>query len=206
MKNFVNKYINEDIKLNKKEKISLFSLIIIISGMIGWFYEFIFYFFNDGMKRFNFQGGNYLPWINIYAVGCLLIIFLTYKYRKNKFKVWLIATLVSGLLEYFSGLLIFKLLHARYWDYNIEILNFGNIGGFICFRSILCFGLTGLLLMYVIFPMCIYLCKHVNIDKLFVISVIICSIFLFDELLNQVCRICNLPDSIEVYKSIGIRY
>ncbi len=41
---------------------------------------------------------------------------------------------ITGLLEYFSGLVIYKLIGARYWDYNTEIWNFGNIGGFVCFR------------------------------------------------------------------------
>ena len=46
---------------------------------------------------------------------------------------------------------------VRLWDYNTEILNFGNIGGFICLRSVLFFGLSSLILMYIILPICIKL-------------------------------------------------
>ena len=77
------KYINEDIKLSKNQKIGILSSIITVSGIFGWLYEFIFYYFNSGMKQFYMRGGNFLPWINIYAYGALLIIALTYKRRKN---------------------------------------------------------------------------------------------------------------------------
>ena len=39
------------------KKISNLSLVAVISGIVGWLYEFIFYYFNDG--RFTFQGGNF---------------------------------------------------------------------------------------------------------------------------------------------------
>ena len=40
----------------------------------------------------------------------------------------------------------------RLWDYNNEILNFGNIGGYICLRSVLSFGIASLFLVYVVVP------------------------------------------------------
>ena len=75
-------YLEKDIKLNKKQMISMICLIIVISGIVGWLYEFIFYYFNSGMKTFYMRGGNFLPWINIYAYGAFLIIILTYNYKK----------------------------------------------------------------------------------------------------------------------------
>ena len=62
------KYLNSDIKLNLKQKIIILSLVIVISGIFGWIYEFIFYYFNSGMKEFYMRGGNFLPWINIYSL------------------------------------------------------------------------------------------------------------------------------------------
>ncbi len=67
MKKYLNNYINNDIKLNKRQKIGIICSIISISGVFGFLYEFIFYFFNSGMKEFYYRGGNFLPWINIYA-------------------------------------------------------------------------------------------------------------------------------------------
>ena len=51
---------------------------------------------------------------------------------------------------------------VKCWDYNQEILNFGNINGYVCLRSVLIFGISSLLLMYIIVPLCFYLAKNMN--------------------------------------------
>lgn len=200
----IKEYINND----KKFDIGIISLIIVLSGIFGFIYEFIFYYFNGGMKTFYYQGGNFLPWINIYAIGALLIIFLTYKLRKSKIKVFLISILSTGLLELISGYLIYKIGNGtRYWDYNTEILNFGNIGGFICLRSVLFFGISGLILIYLMLPLCFKLREKINKKAFLIISISLCSIFLLDEFYNVVLtKIFDLPRAIDIYKSIGIPY
>ena len=84
MKEKFKKYLNEDHSFDRPTMLGIFSLIIVISGVFGWLYEFIFYFFNSGMTQFYFRGGNFLPWINIYAIGAIAIYLLTYKKRKWK--------------------------------------------------------------------------------------------------------------------------
>ena len=66
------KYLNEDIKFDETTMIGIFSLLIVITGIFGFLYEFIFYYFNGGMKTFYWRGGNFLPWINIYATGSIM--------------------------------------------------------------------------------------------------------------------------------------
>ena len=208
MKEIFNNYMNDKIKYDKNQIIGITCLIIVISGIIGWIYEFIFYYFNGGMKQFYMQGGNFLPWINIYAIGALMIILLTYKFKKSPSLVFIISFFSTGILEFISGLLIYLIGNgARYWDYNVEILNFGNIGGFVCFRSVFFFGISALLLMYVILPFCIYLLKKPNNKKILYISIILCGIFLFDEFYNLIlCRNFNLLSAIDFYKSLGFKY
>lgn len=193
--------------LNKNQKIGVISLIIAISGIFGWIYEFIFYYFNGGMKEFYMQGGNFLPWINIYAIGAILILIFTKKMHDKPVLVFISSILITGLLEYFSGLAIYKLLGARYWDYNTEILNFGNIGGFICLRSVLFFGLSSLILVYIILPMCINIAKKMKTKTFLIISLALVSIILFDEIYNLVfTKIFNLPSATKIYESLGFKY
>ena len=139
---YIKNYINKDTKLNKKQKIGILCSVISISGVFGFLYEFIFYYFNSGMKEFYYRGGNFLPWINIYAYGAILIILLTYKRRKHPLQVFLIGAIACGILELIGGLLMDQFSNVRCWSYNEEILNFGNIGGFVCLRSIVFFGLS----------------------------------------------------------------
>lgn len=208
MKEMYSKYLKEDHSFDKMTLLGILCLIIVITGTFGFFYEVIFYFFDGGMKQLYWRGGNFLPWINIYATGAMIVYFLTYKYREKPLKVFLISTVACGLLEYISGLGIYLLLDGtRYWDYNVEILNFGNIGGFICFRSVLFFGLSSLFLIYAVVPLCFYLAKHMNRKTFLIMSFALCSITLIDEFYNLIfTKLFGLPKSTAIYKKLGIHY
>ena len=207
MKEVYSKYLNNELKLEKWQKIGIICLIISISGTFGWIYEFIFYYFNSGMKTFYYRGANFLPWINIYATGSLMILFLTKNKKKNPLQIFLISFISTGILEYISGYGMLKLAHMRCWDYNTEILNFGNINGFVCLRSVTFFGLSSLLLIYLITPLCVYLSQKINKKTFLILSISICSIIFFDELYNLIfARILNLPRAAEIYKKIGFKF
>ena len=160
------------------------------------------------MKEFYWQGGNFLPWINIYAIGSIMILFLTRKIKKHPLLVFLISFISTGILEYVSGYLIYKLKDGlRLWNYNTEILNFGNIGGFVCLRSVLFFGLSALILIYIIMPLCITIATKLNKKTFLIISIALLSIVLFDELYNLIfARILSLPRARDIYSNIGINY
>lgn len=208
MKEFYNKYINNEFKFDKMTMIGIISLIIVITGIFGWVYEFIFYFFNSGMKDFYYRGGNFLPWINIYAIGALLVFFLTKKCKNKPFKIFIISVLATGILELVAGYLMYKIGNGfRCWDYNTEILNFGNIGGFVCLRSVLFFGVSCLLLVYGIVPLCYYLATKMNRKLFIIISITLCSIILFDEFYNLLfARILDTPRASDIYKKIGFKF
>lgn len=201
-------YLEKNHSFDKKTMLGIFCMIIVIGGVFGFLYEYLFYFFNGGMKEFYYRGGNFLPWINIYATGSVMIYILTYKYRKNPLKVFLISVISTGLLEYFSGLGIYIIGDGlRYWDYNTEILNFGNINGFVCLRSVMFFGLSALLLMYVIVPFCFHVANKSNKKVFLIVTISICSIFLADEFYNLIfTKLFNFPKATTIYKSIGIHY
>ena len=204
----IKEYINKDYKFDRLTKLGIIALIIVISGLFGWVYEFIFYYFNSGMKDFYYRGGNFLPWINIYAIGSLIICFLGLKHRKNPFKIFLISVIATGILEYVAGWGLYTFCNGfRCWDYNTEILNFGNINGFVCLRSVLFFGLSSLLLVYGIVPFCIFLSEKLDRKTFLVISFSLCFIFLVDELYNLViAKLFALPRASDIYKSIGFKY
>ena len=194
--------------LTKKQKITVICLLIVISGIIGWVYEFFFYYMNSNFTTFYYRGGNFLPWINIYMYGSFLILFLTRKVKDKPILVFLISLVATGVLEYLSGYVLYGVLGwTKCWDYNQEILSFGNIGGYVCLRSVLVFAFAGLLLVYSIVPTLIKLVKKYP-KQLFIISIVLASIFLFDEIYNLfLYRIFNLPDSQYIYtKYLNFKY
>ena len=208
MKKFIQNYINKGIKENTMTKIGIFFLVISIAGIIGFIYEVLFYFLDSGFTTFYWRCDNFLPWINIYAIGSILIFIFAYKDRKKPIIVFLKSSIVCGILELVSGYFLYSVLNLpRAWDYNKEILNFGNIGGFVCLRSVLFFGLASWLLIYLVIPFCYYLSKKMN-KKIFIIfAVSVGSIFLIDEVYNHVVvNIFPVVKATDIYKSFGIKY
>ncbi len=206
-KDMYKNYLNNNHSFDRLMLIGIFALVVVIAGNFGFIYEFIFYFFNGGMKTFYWRGGNFLPWINIYATGSIMIYILTYKYRKKPLKVFLISFFSTGILEYFSGLGMHLITGKRCWDYNQEILNFGNIDGYVCLRSVLFFAISGLILMYVIIPFIFYLAKKMDKKIFLTMSFTLCSIILFDEFYNLIfARVLHLPRAYDVYSSWGVPF
>ena len=134
-----------------KARFPMLMLIFAFGGIFGFIYEEIFYRFDLGewVKR----GTTFGPWIPIYGFGGLLILGLTFKVKKNPFLVFLLATITSGILELATGWVVLTVWGIRLWDYNTEILNWGNIGGFVCARSVLFFGVSGVFLRFILVPL-----------------------------------------------------
>lgn len=169
-------------KLIKKENIIyLLMLVFVISGVIGFIYEIIFYRIDLGY--FENRGTTFGPWIPVYGFGSLLIVLICYRLKKNPLVVFLLSALITGAVEYGTAWFCDKILHQRYWDYNVEIWNFGNINGYICFRSVFLFALAGVFLIYVLIPMVNKLFNKYNLK---VISCILCSLFVLDIILWKI--------------------
>lgn len=207
MKEMFKKYINKEYHFDKSTMVAILCLIVVISGIFGFLYEFIFYYFNSGMTTFYYRGGNFLPWINIYAIGAVIIFFLTFKKRKNPLFVFLVSAVSTGILEYVGGWFMENIMNVKCWDYTNEILSFGNIDGYVCIRSVLVFGLSSLLLIYALIPFCFYLAKKMKKKHFLILSFTLFGIFMFDELYNLIfARILDLPRASYVYKQIGFKY
>ena len=173
-----------DDSLNKRQNICLYLLVMIISGIMGFVYEEIFYLFDLGylVKR----GSTYGPWIPIYLFGGLFLTLIVYRFRKKPIMVFLMSLIVTGTLEFFTGFILFKCFNMRLWDYNNEILNFGNIGGFICLRSVLLFAFAGLFLVYFVIPLLIKLIKKANQKILEIISYGLIVLFVLDMVIYAI--------------------
>ena len=164
--------------ISKRDITNLFMLIMISSGIFGFIYETIFYRIDLGY--FVKRGSTYGPWIPIYVFGGLFITLLTYKYKDKPLIVFIIGMLVSGLLEYGTGYYLDKYMGIRLWNYYEEICNFGNINGYICLRSVLFFGFSSLILIYLIIPFLLKYIKSVRRSYMSMISYMLFITFSFD--------------------------
>ena len=137
-------------------KVRILMLLFVTGGISGWLYEMGFYRINFGY--FVKRGHGLGPWLPIYAFGSLMILFAASRFRKRPWAVFLVCAGVTGLLEYLTGWVLYTFFGGlRLWDYNTEIWNWGNIGGYICLRSVLLFGIAGVFLVCIIAPVLIRL-------------------------------------------------
>ncbi len=114
--------------------------------------ESIFYTIGSGESGFLFGA-----WTPIYGIGSCIIIF-SYRLIKNKipkqkgkqaFFIFLIGFFLLSTIELIGGILIEKIFHKVFWDYS----NFSfHIGHYIALEMAFIWGITSLLLIYVINP------------------------------------------------------
>lgn len=174
-------------RMNKKEQnLVLIIQIILISAIFGFVYETVFYRIDLGY--FVKRGYTIGPWLPIYATGGLLIYLINKNNKDNILKVFILSALVCGTLEYIVGYLLFNISNIRLWDYNTEILNYGNIEGFVCLRSVLFFGLSGVFLMNMILPKIKeWIRVHKN-QKIKYITIFIGGLFIIDFIINYIMK------------------
>ena len=176
----------EETELKKIDKYNVLILAMIFSAIFGFIYEIIFYKIDLGY--FVKRGSTFGPWIPIYFFGGGLIILLTYRLRKKPILVFLSNCLITGILEYLTGYVLYEFFNTRLWDYNTEIWNFGNINGYICARSVLFFGISSLFLIYVVVPLIIKLVKHVSRMKITIVSNILLFTFIIDMIIYGILK------------------
>lgn len=193
------------LKLQPYQRLGIFFLIVVISGMVGWFYELVVALVETG--EFYMQGGNLLPWINIYAIGAVLVIPLTCRVRKYPWAVFLIAAATTGAVELVGGWLVCTVGEGvRYWNYDHGVWLIGNINGFVCLASVVFFGLGSLVLMYLVFPYAIYLAKRLSKRAFLGITATLFTIIMLDEVANLTLKNIGAPNAVDFYESLGAKY
>ena len=174
-------------EMNKKEEnIVLIIQIILISAIFGFIYETIFYRIDLGY--FVKRGYTIGPWLPIYATGGLLIYLSNIKSKNNILKIFINSAVMCGLLEFIVGYLLLHISHIRLWDYNTEILNYGNIGGYICLRSVLFFGLSGVFLMNIVLPLITKIINKYQSKKTEYITIFLGGLFCIDFIVNYIIK------------------
>ena len=132
------------------------------------------------------NGSMYGPWVPIYGVGvCLIIIIERFVFNRIKVSrpikillVFFTATIVLTTLEFISGNLLEMMTGKIYWKY--DKLNF-NFGHYIALEISLVWGISSLIIIYVIKPKIDKIVKKIPSIITYLVSLIfiidlICSI------------------------------
>lgn len=165
---------------------SLCVFVLVLSAIGGFLYEVAFYRIAEG--QFLNRGSTFGPWIPIYAVGSLLILAATWRVRRKPLAVFAVSCAVTAMLEFAVGYVLLHAFGVRLWDYNLEPWNWGNVGGYICFRSYVLFGFMGLIVMYAIVPAGMKLSRLLPLPAFVAISIVPGLIFLADIIAHMALK------------------
>lgn len=154
-------------------------------SVIGFFYECIINYIQDGKFSSGFMYG---PWTPIYGIGALIILFIykkLNKYSNTKRLIFMsiLSMIVLTILEYITGNLIEIVFHTSFWDYS----NFKfNIGKYISLESSLMWLVGSIIIVFIHNKIKSYIKKIPN-----TITYIISFIFIIDLVLS-IIRISSL--------------
>lgn len=119
----------------------------LIYACMGWCLEVAYCGLNSG--KFVNRGFLNGPVCPIYGVGGVMIILCLTPLEKNVWLLFIGSVLVTSLIELVTGFALEKIYHARWWDYTDQPF---NIGGYICLKFSLAWGVAGIFLMKIIHP------------------------------------------------------
>ena len=201
-------YLNGRYYFSNPMKIAILLAIWVISGFLGFVYESVFYFANSGFQTFFWRTGTFGPWIESYSIIAIILLLVLYRIRKMPWFVFLIGTVGGTLLKFLAGLGLYYFCNGtRAWNYNLEILNFGNIGGFVCLRTLIEFAVITVLTMYVVAPLVCMWARSVQGDSFQKVWYIIGAVSIIDILYNDVISpLTSLPGAYNVYTLIGLKF
>lgn len=121
------------------------------------------------------------PYIPIYGVGSLLILYFISPYVDNPFLVWVLSVIVCSLVEYIVSYLAELLLKARLWNYKDHKY---NINGRICLENSIYFGVGGLFVVYVLNPIINRILDLYSEKGLIICAIIWLIVFIIDFCLS----------------------
>lgn len=202
-------YLRYEYDFAPSTRLGLGLAIWVLGGFLGFVYEIIFYWANSGFKTFYWRGGTFGPWLEVYSIAALFIYLLLYRLRRQPWFVILISAAGCSVIQLLVGLGLYYFFGgARAWNYNLEILNYGNIGGFICLRSVIEFAVLGILVIYVIAPLVYTMAYRMRRSSFSTLWIIIGFVCILDMLYNDVaCSILpSLISAPDLYQGFGLRY
>ena len=122
-------------------------ILFIFYSFCGWLIEEI----NCSIREKKIVDRGFLigPICPIYGVGGIIMTLYLTPFRKSPIALFFVAIISCAALEYLTSYVMEKVFHARWWDYSKDKF---NLNGRICLRTLIPFGIFGLLITYIANP------------------------------------------------------
>lgn len=118
-----------------------------IYSFIGWCGEVAV----AAVKRHRFvnRGAVSGPFCPIYDLGAAVVAVFLPELKGNPFFLFLGGMVVNTFVEYVTGRIMEMSLHKKWWDYSDQKF---NLGGYVCLKMSILWGLCTILMIYVLNP------------------------------------------------------
>ena len=130
------------------------------------------------------RGILYGPWLPIYGIGAIAI-YAMKPLKKYPLLLFLLCVGITGVVEYIIGYIGIYFFGLRLWDYRGLFLNFQGI---ICFRSVVSFGILGIVFHYLIEPVSERVYLKIAQKLVWIICFVLAALFLADCVLSYLFR------------------
>ena len=118
-----------------------------IYAFLGWCLEVVFCTVNSGQwVNRGFLNGPVCP---IYGVGMCIVLLVLEPLVNNTLLLFLGSMALTSALELATGFVLKKAFHTSWWDYSDQPF---NIGGYICLKFSLAWGLGGMAAVRLLHP------------------------------------------------------
>lgn len=151
-----------------------------IYAFLGWCIEVAWCGIGEG--RFVNRGFLNGPVCPIYGAGAAAVI-LCLTPIKNTAALFVCSMIITSVLELITGFVLEKIFHTRWWDYSDIPF---NIGGYICLKYSIYWGVVCVALMRFIHPAVYELVKKIPVALGIALLVFLCVVFITDIIITVV--------------------
>jgi len=129
------------------EKLANLFIYFLIYSFIGWLAETIYmYIYHGHIVKRGFLIG---PLCVVYGIGSISVIYVLNRVKSHPFLLFIGATIITSVVEFFAGVFLSLVSQKRLWDYSGNLF---NLYGYICLRNSIMWGIISMFLIYIIHP------------------------------------------------------
>ena len=161
-------------------KLSVLFMYFITYSFIGYVIEVISTSIHD--KKLNLSRGFLIgPVIPIFGFGGLAIVTLLNRYSNEIITLFVMATVICCVLEYFTSYLMEKIFKMRWWNYSYKKY---NINGRISLDFAIYFGIGGVLTLKFFHPLLSKFILSINHNTLIALAIILFILIWIDTIIS----------------------
>lgn len=169
--------------------LQIYFMIFMIYSVAGWIMECTLGY----IQKHKFVNRGFLigPYCPIYGFGVVAGQVLLSRFADNIIIVFILATLICGIIEYLTSYFMEKIFHARWWDYSQRKF---NINGRVCPETLIPFGIMSVFIICLFNPLLLDKLSELSETTLNVITIIFLLIYVSDSIIsfNIILRFKNL--------------